>query len=126
QRRVGDAARLLVDAARRFEPLDPELSRVTHLEALGAAVWAGDLDRPGALAEAAEAARAAPTAPDPPDPADVVLDALALRLTEGYAASAAAMEDALEAVLGLKAPSGDLGRWLWLTGMRASATRARQ
>ncbi len=50
QRRVGDAARLLVSAARRFEPLDPELARATHLEALGAAVWAADLDSPGALA----------------------------------------------------------------------------
>ena len=124
QRRVGDAARLLVDAARRFEPLDPELSRVTHLEALGAAVWAGDLDRPGALAGAAEAARAAPSAPDPPGPADVVLDALALRLTEGYAPAAPAMEQALQTVLALKVPTGDLGRWLWLTGLRATGLLA--
>src|SRR4029078_10905320 len=97
--RAGAAARILVNGARPFEPLDPELSRVTHLEALGAAVWAGDLDRPGALAGAAEAARAAPSAPDPPGPADVVLDALALRLTEGYAPAAPAMEQALQTVL---------------------------
>jgi len=53
QRRVAEAARLLVTAARRFEPLDAELARVTHLEALGAAMWAG-----GSLLEAAEAALA--------------------------------------------------------------------
>ena len=68
----------------------PELARATHLEALGAAIWAADLESPGALLEAAEAARAAPPAPDPPGAVDVVLDALALRLTEGHAAAAPA------------------------------------
>src|SRR6516164_3224090 len=120
QRRVSDAARLLVSAARRLEPLDPELARTTHLEALGAAIWAGDLDNPGALAGAAEAARAAPPAPGPPGAVDVVLDAFAIRLTEGYAAAAAALGQALQTVLALEVPVGDLGQWLWLTGLRAA------
>jgi DNA-binding CsgD family transcriptional regulator/tetratricopeptide (TPR) repeat protein len=118
--RVGDAAGLLVSAARRLEPLEPGLARSTHLEALGAAIWAGDLDSPGMMVEAAEAARAAPPAPIPPRAVDIVLDALAVRLTEGYEASAPALEQALETVLALKAPAQDLGRWLWLTGMRAT------
>ena len=46
QRRVGEAARLLVSAARRFDSLDAGLARTTHLKALGAAMWAG----PGAAA----------------------------------------------------------------------------
>ncbi len=120
QRRVGDAAKLLGGAARRLEPLDPALARATHLEALGAAIWAADLERPGALLEAGEAARAAPPAADPAGPVDVVLDALALRLTEGHAAAAAELERALATVLALEAPTGDLGRWLWLTGARAT------
>jgi DNA-binding CsgD family transcriptional regulator len=120
QRRVDDAVRLLVSAAKRLEPLDPELARVTHLEAVGAAIWAADLDSPGALAEAAEAARAPPPAPDPPGAVDVVLDAMAVRLTEGYAAAAPALERALQAVCALKVPDGDLGRWLLLTGARAT------
>jgi DNA-binding CsgD family transcriptional regulator len=120
QRRVGDAARLLGAAARRLEPLDPGLARATHLEALGAAIWAADLERPGALVEAARAARAAPPAPDPPGPVDIVLDALALRLSEGHAAAAPQLERALATVLALEAPAGDLGRWLWLTGARAT------
>jgi DNA-binding CsgD family transcriptional regulator len=120
QRRVGDAARLLGGAARRLEPLDPELARATHLEALGAAIWAADLQTPGALVAAARAARAAPPAPDPPGPVDVVLDALALRLAEGHAAAAPQLERALATVLALDAPAGDLGRWLWLTGARAT------
>src|SRR4051812_49232082 len=120
QRRVGDAAQLLVGAARRLERLDPELARTTHLEALGAAIWAGDLDTPGALLEAAEAARAAPPAPGAPGPVDVVLDALAVRLTDGYPAAVPVLKQALETVLALEAPAGDLGPWLWLTGARAT------
>jgi len=120
QRRVGDAARLLVGAARRLEPLDPELARTTHLEALGAAIWAADLDTPGAVLEAAQAARAAPPATDAPGPVDLVLDALAVRLTDGYPAAVPPLQQALETVLALEAPAGDLGRWLWLTGARAT------
>jgi DNA-binding CsgD family transcriptional regulator len=120
QRRAGDAARLLVDAAKQFEPLNAELARVTHLEAIGAAVWSADLDHPGAILRAAGAARAAPPAPDPPGATDVVLDALAVRLTEGYSAAVPALRQALATVLALRVPDGDLGRWLWLTGLRAT------
>jgi DNA-binding CsgD family transcriptional regulator len=120
QRRAGDAARRLVGAARRLEPLDPALARTTHLEAVGAAIWAGHLCSSIAMAEVAEAARAAPPAPDPPGAADVVLDALATRLTEGYAAAVPALEQALQAVLALEVPAGDLGHWLWLSGARAA------
>ena len=120
QRRVGDAARLLGSAAKRLEPLDAERARGTHLEAIGAAIWAADLDTPGTLVEAATAARAAPPAPDPPGAVDIVLDAFAARVTDGYAAAAPAMRQALDMVLSLKVADGDLGRWLWLTGARAT------
>ena len=114
QRRSGDGARLLLSAARRLEPLDAALARATYLEALAAAVWVGDLRVPGGVREAAEAARAAPPAPDPPRVVDVVLDAFALRLTEGYAAAAPAMARALELVLALDpGPDLEAGRWLW-------------
>jgi hypothetical protein len=63
QRRSRDGARMLLSAAKRFEPLDAGLARETHLEALTAAIWADDLDDPGMLREAAEAARAAPLGP---------------------------------------------------------------
>jgi DNA-binding CsgD family transcriptional regulator len=120
QRRLGDAAGLLLSAAKRLEPLDAALARATHLEALGAAIWAGDLDRPGCLLEAAQAARAAPSVPGPPTAVDVMLEAFAVRLTEGYAAAAPALEQALETVRALNVPDEDLGRWLWLTGARAA------
>ena len=62
QGRDSDAARLLLRAARFFEPLDVALARETYLEAIWAAMFAGD---PGRVREAAEAARAAPARPGP-------------------------------------------------------------
>jgi hypothetical protein len=121
QRRISDAARLLLSAARRLEPLNAGAARETHLEALGAALWASDLDSPRHLREAAEAARAAPPGPDPPRVLDVLLDAFALRLTEGYAAAAPTLTRALELFLALEVSTDEAGRWLWLTGGRAGA-----
>jgi tetratricopeptide (TPR) repeat protein len=70
--------------------------------------------------EAAQAARAAPPSPDPPRAVDVVLDALALRLTEGHAAAAAALTRALELLVTLDPGAGEARRWLWLVGGRTS------
>ena len=55
QRRGADAARLLLSAARRLEPLNPAMARETHLEALVAAMWAADLDNPGGMRSMAAA-----------------------------------------------------------------------
>jgi DNA-binding CsgD family transcriptional regulator len=120
QRRGREAGRLLLSAARRLEPLDAALAREAHLEALGTAVWAGDLDSPGALRAAAESARAAPPGPDPPRPVDVLLDGFALRLTEGYAAAAPTLTRALQLVVALDVTDDEVGRWLWLAGGRAT------
>ena len=123
QRRGGDAARLLVSAARRLGPLNPELARATHLEALGAAM-AGGLDGPGGLLEAAVAARAAPPAPEPPRAVDVLLDAFAIRVTDGYEAAAPTLSRSLELILGQNVPEDVAGRRRWLSGSRASAVVA--
>jgi DNA-binding CsgD family transcriptional regulator len=124
QGRGSDAARLLLRAARLLEPLDAALARETHLEALWAAAAAGDLGRPGGVRQAAEAARDAPPGPGPPRAVDVVLDALALRLTEGHAAAAAALTRALEVLVTLDVGAGETRRRLWLAGGRASITFA--
>ena len=131
QRRGSDAARLLFSAARRFEPLNAALAREAYLEALWeAAMWAGDLDIPGGVREMAEAARAAPPGPDPPRVVDVLLDVLldafALRLTQGHAAAAPALARVLELVLALDFGIGETGRWLWLAGGRISQIIALQ
>jgi DNA-binding CsgD family transcriptional regulator len=121
QQRGGDAAPLLLSAARRFEPLNAAVARETHLEALVAAMWAGDLNNPRGMLDAAEAARAAPPGPEPPRAVDVLLDGLAIRLTEGYAAAAPSLTRALELVLAPGAGTDEAGRWLSLAGARPSA-----
>jgi DNA-binding CsgD family transcriptional regulator len=127
QRRSSDGARLLLSAARRLEPLDAALARETYLEALEAAVWAGDLGLPGSVRAAAQAARAAPPAPHPPRVVDVLLDGLALRLTEGYSVAAPTMARALGLVLALDAaPDLEADRGLWLAGIGASQMVAQE
>ena len=121
QRGPSDAARLLLRAARRLEPLDADLARDTHLEALWAAIWAGDLGSPGGVAAAAEAAQAAPPGPEPTRAVDVLLEAFALRLTHGYAAAAPLLTRALEPSLALDVTNDEAGLWRWLAGGRAGA-----
>jgi len=87
QRRGGDAGRLFLSAASRLGPLDPELARETYLEALAGAM-SSDVEVVGGAPAVAEAARAAPTGTAPPRTVDVLLDAFAIRLTDGFAAAA--------------------------------------
>jgi DNA-binding CsgD family transcriptional regulator len=124
QAQGSDAARLLVSAARRLEPLDTGLARETHLESLWAAIFAGDLGPPRLVREAAEAARAAPPGPDPARPVDVVLDALAVRFTEGYAAAAPALTRAVERLVALDADTGEIRHRLLLAGGRVGPIMA--
>ncbi|HET7516133.1 MAG TPA: AAA family ATPase [Actinomycetes bacterium] len=119
QRGPSDAARLLLSAARRLEPLDAGLARDTHLDALWAAIWAGHLGSPGGVPSAAKATRAAPPGPQPPRAVDLLLEAFALRLTEGYAAAAPLLTRALELSLALDVTDHEADRWL--AGGRASA-----
>ena len=118
QRRGSEATRLLRSAAARLEPLDAARARETHLETLAAAMWSTGTEGPSDIVDAAAAARAAPPGPDPPRAVDVVLDALALRLTDGHAAAAPAMVEALATIRGLVLGPDDVGQWLWLAGYR--------
>jgi DNA-binding CsgD family transcriptional regulator len=71
------------------------LARTTYLEAMNAAYFAGRLARGAGIAEVSRAALAAPAPPDPPRPRDLLLHALAIRSTEGYAAAAPLLKQAL-------------------------------
>src|SRR5215469_12602983 len=122
QQRGTIAPRLLLGSARLLDPLDASLAREAHLEALMAAAWAGDLGTPGGVREAAEAALAAPPSPEPPRAADVMLDAIALRFTHGYAAAAPTLTRALELLLALDSSPGEARRWLRLVGARSAST----
>ena len=90
-----------------------------------AATLAGDLGQPDGRREVAEAALAAPPGPDPPRAVDVLLDALALRLTQGYAAAAQTLARALELLLTMDVSTAEGRRWLWLAGGKSRQHRHR-
>jgi DNA-binding CsgD family transcriptional regulator len=122
-RRGGDAPPLLLKAAERLESLDVGLARETYLEALAAAIFVGRLvgDSGGGVPDVADAARGAPRSSHPPRAPDLLLDGLALLVTEGYPAGAPTLKRALSAFR-----SGDISdeeglRWLWLAGRSAMA-----
>jgi DNA-binding CsgD family transcriptional regulator len=117
QWRGGDAGRLFMAAARRLESLDAELARETYLEALSGAM-ASDLEVDGGALVVAAAARAAPPGTVPPRMVDVLLDAFAIRLTDGYTAAAPALARALEHLLALDLSDEEGRRWLSLSGAR--------
>ena len=107
-----DAPPLLLEAARRLDPLDAAMARETYLEAIASAMFAGRLGTGPDEREVAEAARGSSRTPAP-GAADRLLDALVTRFTEGYAASVAPLSRALRA---FDEPDGggEDRRWLWL------------
>jgi DNA-binding CsgD family transcriptional regulator len=117
--RGSDAPPLLLKAARQFESLDPRLARETYLDALAAAQFAGRLALGGGMREVAEAARTAPPPPGPPRGPDLLLDGLALLVTEGYSAGAPVLRQAVSAFRGADISREEELRWLWLASRAA-------
>ncbi len=109
-----DAPPLLLDAAKRLEPLDAGLARETYLEALRAEIFAGRLSRGRGVWDTAEAARAAPPAAQPLRAIDLLLEGLVTRFTEGYTAGVAPLKRALDAFSHQHRPGEAEMRWLWL------------
>ena len=110
--RGSEAPPLLLSAARQLESLDIRVSRETYLDALTAAQFAGPLT-PGVVRQVASAARGAPAASTPRAP-DLLLDGLAVMVTEGHGTAAPLLQLALR---GFR--DGDIAvnggfRWLWL------------
>ncbi len=114
-----EAPPLLLAAARRLEQIDVQLARETYLEAVSAVIFAGHLARSPGWREVGEAARGAPAAQLQHAP-DLLLDALAVRLTDGYAASAQLIERVLTAFCEEDLPIQDSLRWLLLAGIIAA------
>lgn len=118
--RGSEASPLLVAAARRLEPIDLDLARATYLDALEAAMFAGDHARPGgSTREVARAARQALAAPLPLSARDLLLDGLARNYSEGYSAGLRRIRSALRAYERESAAEAD-HRWLWLVSLAAS------
>jgi DNA-binding CsgD family transcriptional regulator len=102
---------LLSAAAKRLEPLDPELARETHLEALWAALRSGFAESTEVV-EAAQAA-ALPAGQERARAIDMLLDGVLARLTRGYVPALPAVTRALDAFRaeGFRRENLD---WCWL------------
>jgi DNA-binding CsgD family transcriptional regulator len=112
--RASDASLLLLNAARRLELFDLDLARETYLAAWGAAGMAGHLAGGDVLLEICRAALALPPPTDPPRPIDLVLDGLALLVTDRPAAAAPKMRQAVN-VFTTGAVSREEGlQWGWM------------
>jgi DNA-binding CsgD family transcriptional regulator len=118
--RGSDAPPLLLEAARRLEPLDPTLARETYLDAFAAAFSASRLVRGGDAREVAAAVLAADWEPSP-RACDLLLDGLALLTREGYVAAAPALKIALRAFRDERPSEEDELRWLGLASQIARA-----
>src|SRR6202043_1800167 len=110
-----DAPPLMLSAAKQLEALDVGLARETYLEAFTAALFVGRLSP--AVGDVARAARMAP----PPRAPDLLLDGLALLVTEGYAAGTPALRRALLAFRGQDISAEEGLSWLWLAERVAMA-----
>ena len=113
----GDAPPLLLKAARRLEPLDLDLARETYLDAYQAALFAGHLAGAGYLLEVSRAVRALPPPAHRPGPGDLLLDGLALLVTDGPAAAAPALRRARSAFAGADVPAAEALWWGRLASM---------
>ena len=117
--RGSEAPRLLLTAAKRLEPLDTRLARELYLDALTAALFAGRLGGAGDARHIATAASAAPPSAPPPRAADLLLDGLAVLISDGHAAGTPILRNALRAFHSDEIGTEEGLRWLWLAGRAA-------
>ncbi len=110
-RRGSDAPLLLLRAAQRLEALDADAARQAYLEALVASVYAGRLANEADIAAVAFAATTAPPGPDPAAHPELLTRGLATRLTEGYAAAAPMLKEALRLYRALPQQLD----WMWVS-----------
>ena len=116
-----DAPALLVKAAQQLEPLDAALARQTYLDALAAAMFAGQFAGAGSLHEVARAARSAPPPAGAPRPSDLLLDGLAVLVTEGRARAAPLLRGAARVFAEGEITVEEGLRWGWLATVVAVA-----
>jgi DNA-binding CsgD family transcriptional regulator/tetratricopeptide (TPR) repeat protein len=108
---IRDALPLLIDAAKQLERLDVPLSRHAYLSAMRVAYNAGRFG-PGPR-EAARAALQAPRVQGEPRAVDLLVDGLAVRCTDGYAASVPALRHAFHALCHEGEREDVSVRWPW-------------
>ena len=118
-RRGNDAAPLMLKAASRLEGVDLRLAREAYLDAIIAALFAGRLATNASAQAVARAAIAAPHSDEPARGSELLLDGLALLLTERYQSGTAALKQAMDAFRSEDASVEELLRWGWAAGSSA-------
>jgi hypothetical protein len=103
-----------------LEPLDLDLARETYLSAWAAAMFAAHLADAGDLREVSRAARAAPAPAHPPRLIDLLLDGLALIVTDGRGVAAPVLRQAAAAFTSADTPAEERLLWTWLAQVPAS------
>jgi DNA-binding CsgD family transcriptional regulator len=114
-----DAPALLVTAAKQLEPLDAALARQTYLDAWLAAMFAGRFAGAGDLHEVSRAARSAPPPADAPSLSDLLLDGLAVLVTEGRAEAAPLLRRAAQVFAEEEISMAERLRWGFLAVIAA-------
>jgi DNA-binding CsgD family transcriptional regulator/tetratricopeptide (TPR) repeat protein len=115
----GDAPQLLLEAARRLEPFDLDLTRETYLVAWGAAGLAEDLAARDVLPDICRAASALGPPSGAPRSLDLLLEGFALLITEGHGAATPTLQQAVRALAEI--PAQDVLRWGWMAAGASAA-----
>ena len=121
-----EAPSLLLDAARRLEPLDVDLARDTYIDTISAAMFAGRLVGDSGLAEVAGAARAAPE-PKVRRKRDLLLESAAMMFADGLPTAVSLAREAIRVFPGRTAPSRTTSpgcRWRRSPPSTSGTTRA--
>ena len=114
-------ALMLLEAARQLESMDSGLARETYLEAWNAAYYAGRFAPVGTLQAISRAARSAPRPTSGPRPSDLLLDGLALLVTEGRTSAAPELGQAARVFAHGNIPVAEGLRWGWAARVAANA-----
>ncbi|MDA0167059.1 AAA family ATPase [Solirubrobacter ginsenosidimutans] len=118
-RRGREAPPLLLAAARELEALDPELAWDTYLVALLAALLVGRMADEVDIQAVAQAVRAA--SPLRPRPQDLLLQALAVAITDGQGVAAPLLKEAVGAFRTVEMPDAQVLRLLGVAIYAAEA-----
>jgi hypothetical protein len=118
--RGGAAPLLLLKAARHLEGLDLRRARETYLDALTAAMFGGRLATGASRLEVAKAATHLARSPEPRRASEILLEGLALLVTDGPLASIPALRQAVSGFLSEDVGTEERLRWSWLAGRAAS------
>ena len=92
------AVAMLLDAAQKLQPHDPELARETFLDAWGAAMMAGSLSDT-TMRDVSQAARSTSRASGQPRAADLLLEGMSTLVTSGREVAAPTLRRAIDAFL---------------------------